>query len=223
MKALSIGFVLVIVFASGCKRSTGAFPQKNADFPTEEQTTEAVKPPLPWPVLEPHPTDPSREPMMLDGVFFSQWRVIADFDGNGTLDIGVSEGEPADCTLVLYLRNPEGYKKAGDLALTAGDPTSIEHVNLPIFSRIWTSGHISSREILINYTELKNGMIVTNSTFPNRFELSWGGWEGDEEGDKLPNALDSAIFNNSSSPIWWETSVFTNGVFQWVSFRADIP
>jgi hypothetical protein len=81
-----LGFIFVAVFASGCKRPANV---ENADFPPEEQTTEAVKPQPPWPVLEPHPTDPSREPMMLDGEFYSQWRVITDFDGNGTLDIGL--------------------------------------------------------------------------------------------------------------------------------------
>jgi hypothetical protein len=214
MNKMTIVFISTVVFVSGCKHPV-ALPQEKTDPPPKQ---EIVKPRSPWPVLEPHPTDPSREPMMLDGEFFSQWRVIADFDGNGTLDIGVSEGEPADCSLVLYLRTPEGYKNSGDLNIRAGGLLSIEHVDPPTFSRLWSSGHISSSESGISYDELKDGLIVTNSR-PNCFVISWGA----NEENKLPDALDNAIFRNSSTPIWWEKSVFTNGVFKWVPFRADIP
>jgi hypothetical protein len=218
VKALCIVFISAVVFASGCKRPANT---ENSDFFLEE--VEAVKPQPPWPMLEPHPTDPSSKPAMHKGEFISQFRMIADFDGNGMLDIGLPELLlEADSYFAIYLRMPDGYKNAGIWDIDAGNPTSVEYVTPPCFSRLWSSGHISSSEIFIKYTELKNGMIVTNSTCPNHFELSWGGGEGDEEGNKLPNALDSAIFNNSSSPIWWETSVFTNGVFQWVPFRADL-
>jgi hypothetical protein len=217
MKKMIIVFVCAVVFAFGCRRSEDTLTQGNTAS-LEGQIQETVKPPSPWPVLEPHPTDPSREPMISDGVFFSQWRVIADFDGNGMLDIGVSEGEPADCTLVLYLRMSDGYEEAGDLALIAGEPLSIEHVNPPVFSRLWSSWH-SSDGNLISFIELKSGLIVTNSRLSNRFELLGEMPEGWENKNKLPDALHAAIFKNSSTPIWWEKSVYTNGVFEWVPIR----
>jgi hypothetical protein len=137
------------------------------------------------------------------------------------LDIGFPDSLfEADSFFSIYLRTSDGYKNAGIWDIDAGNPTSIEYVTPPNFSRLWTSGHISSRESLIDYTELKNGMIVTNSTFPNCFEITWDGGE-DGGGTKLINALDNAIFRNSSTPVWWEKSVFTNGVFQWIPWRAD--
>jgi hypothetical protein len=167
--------------------------------------------------LVPHPTDPSMEPVMTDGKFYSQCRMIADFDGNGLLDIGLTECEPfEDGGFTIYLRTHDGYKNVGLWKVSGRDSMSIEYENPPYFSRLWSSGHISSTESLIRYTELKNGVIVTNNTFPNCFELTWGQPEGDDQGNKLPNALSDAIFGNSSAPVWLEKSVFTNGVFEWV-------
>jgi hypothetical protein len=165
-----------LILFSGCKHAMDAFPPENADSLSEEQTAEVMRFNPPWPVLDSHPTDPSLKPKMLKGQFVSQLRMIADFDGNEMLDIGLPDFlDENDAFFTIYLRMADGYKNAGFWDIDVGNPTSIEYVTPPCFSRLWASDHISSREILIDYTELKNGMIVTNDIFSNRFKLSWGG------------------------------------------------
>lgn len=218
MRALYTGIACICLIAGCYKYAEETSNQAELSVAAQTATLDEKSA---YPILVPHDSDPSANPVLIDGVFQSQWRLIADFDGDELLDMGLTEGDPFDANFTLYLRTHEGYKEAGLWEINCRDPISIEYVNPPCFSRLWSSGHISGSESLINYTELKSGIIVTNNMFPNCFELSWGRPEGCDGENKLPNELHDAIFKNSSSPIWREKSIFTNGVFRWIPCRVD--
>ena len=214
MKITWIVFIVGAI-ALGCYLLCSSHPQsKNTASPQEiTETVSAV----PWPILEPHPTDPSLRPKIQKDNFVSQIRMIADFDGNGMLDIGLPEQlYEDDSHFTIYLRTRDGYKDAGFWDVEYHRYSlSIEHVNPPFFSRLWSSWQTSDGD-LISFIELQSGMIVTNSMFPNFFQLAWPLPEGVENGNKIPDAIHDAIFDNSASPIWWEKSVITNGMFKWL-------
>jgi len=158
--------------------------------------------------------DPSAEPCFFDGVFYSQWRMIADFDGDGVLDMALTEIEPFGDCFTIYLRTKDGYKEAGVWPVRWLNPVSIEYVT-PGFTRLWASHHISGRESYISCMDLIEGSISTDRFSQDGFELRWF-----YEDDVIPTAISRAIFDNSSTPVRLERSAMHNGVFVWAPQSA---
>jgi hypothetical protein len=153
---------------------------------------------------------PAVAPIFFEGRFISQFRLFADFDGDGNEDVALPlDVEPYDdrtAEFALYLKARDGlYDCVGTFGVSPA-AFSIEHIKgKKPFSRIWSYGRGNANSGVLVSDKIENGRITDEICVDVFLE-------------ELSGALLFAT-ENASVPIRRERSSYANGIMGWEPCR----